>query len=161
MLGICKQYVDRTLTTAGLWPWKMNQRIINAMNRAGKTPIDVTMTMQSLFGTIPAGCLSGSVEEETCTPPLVGTPPNCSCPAGTVPPNCEPETPAETCPPDCPVQDTFVVATTGSPGPAGSDSAACTLEAPCATINHVCPRMTPGDTLYARGGTYTGAREPH
>jgi Right handed beta helix region len=40
--------------------------------------------------------------------------------------------------------------------PAGSDSAPCSLASPCKTIAHASPLLHPGDTLYARGGTYTG-----
>jgi hypothetical protein len=36
----------------------------------------------------------------------------------------------------------------------GVDGAACTLEAPCATLAHVAGRMSAGHTLYLRAGTY-------
>lgn len=54
--GICKRYVNGTLTTTNLWPWPMNARIIAAMTAAGKTPIDVTAEIEELLGPIPAGC---------------------------------------------------------------------------------------------------------
>jgi hypothetical protein len=38
----------------------MNQRIIDAMKAAGKTPVDVTKTMEQMFGTIPVECRSNS-----------------------------------------------------------------------------------------------------
>jgi hypothetical protein len=54
---ICKRYVDGQLTTTGLWPWPMNQRIIDAMTLAGYSRvIDVTATMEQLFGSIPSVC---------------------------------------------------------------------------------------------------------
>lgn len=56
--GICKRYVGGVLTSDALWPWPMNQRIIDAMSAAGITSIDVTATMEGLFGTIPAVCRS-------------------------------------------------------------------------------------------------------
>ncbi|HSX45962.1 MAG TPA: choice-of-anchor Q domain-containing protein [Candidatus Saccharimonadia bacterium] len=40
--------------------------------------------------------------------------------------------------------------------PTGSDSSACSLASPCKTIAHAATLLQPGDTLYARGGTYTG-----
>jgi hypothetical protein len=57
---VCYQYVDGTLTTTPLWPWPMNQRIIDAMTTASRTPIDVTATMESIFGTIPPDCIGAS-----------------------------------------------------------------------------------------------------
>jgi hypothetical protein len=56
--GICKRYVNGTLTSDPLWPWPMNQRIIDFMTARGVTPVDVTATMEGLFGTIPAVCRS-------------------------------------------------------------------------------------------------------
>ena len=53
---ICKRYVDGVLTSAGLWPWPMNQRIIDAMARAGRPAVDVTAELEAIFGTIPAAC---------------------------------------------------------------------------------------------------------
>jgi hypothetical protein len=46
-------------TTAPLWPWPMNARIIQAMQRAGYTsPVDVTAHMEMIFGSIPSQCKS-------------------------------------------------------------------------------------------------------
>jgi hypothetical protein len=53
---VCKRYVNGTLTNNPLWPWPMNQRIIDAMKSAGKTPVDVTKTMEEIFGPIPSEC---------------------------------------------------------------------------------------------------------
>jgi hypothetical protein len=54
--GLCTRYVNGALTSAKLWPWPMNQRIIDAMTAAGRTPVDVTAQVETLFGTIPAAC---------------------------------------------------------------------------------------------------------
>jgi hypothetical protein len=55
---ICKRYRDGQLTNEPLWPWPMNQRIIDAMRQAGRQPVDVTATIEKLFGPIPAECRS-------------------------------------------------------------------------------------------------------
>jgi hypothetical protein len=54
--NVCFRYVNGTLTTIPLWPWPMNQRIIDATKAAGKTPVDVTATMEQLFGPIASQC---------------------------------------------------------------------------------------------------------
>lgn len=54
--GLCTRFQNGVLTSTKLWPWPMNSRIIAAMTAAGRTPIDVTAQMESLFGTIPAAC---------------------------------------------------------------------------------------------------------
>ena len=54
--SICKRYVNGVLTDQPLWPWPMNQRIIDAMNEASKTVVDVTKTIEQIFGTIPNEC---------------------------------------------------------------------------------------------------------
>jgi hypothetical protein len=56
---VCKKYVNGKLTNEPLWPWPMNQRIINAMRQAGKAPVDVTKTMEQIFGPIPSDCRGG------------------------------------------------------------------------------------------------------
>jgi hypothetical protein len=53
---VCKRYVNGSLTTQPLWPWPMNQRIMDAMKSVGKAPVDVTQTMEQIFGTIPSEC---------------------------------------------------------------------------------------------------------
>ncbi len=53
---VCNQYVDGVLTSEALWPWPMNQRIIDAMKRSGRDPVDVTSTIESMFGAIPDEC---------------------------------------------------------------------------------------------------------
>jgi hypothetical protein len=57
---VCKRYVNGNLTDQPLWPWPMNQRIIDAMKTAGKAPVDVTKTMEEIFGPIPSECRSSS-----------------------------------------------------------------------------------------------------
>ena len=54
--GICKKYIGGVLTNEPMWPWSMNQRLIDFMTAEGDTPVDVTATMESLFGTIPEIC---------------------------------------------------------------------------------------------------------
>jgi hypothetical protein len=53
------------------------------------------------------------------------------------------------------VQDVFVVATAGSTPP-GNNANACTLDAPCLTIDRALSLMTAADKLYLRAGTYSG-----
>jgi hypothetical protein len=55
---MCFRTVNGTLTSEKLWPWPMNQRIIDAMTLAGYTPIDVMDVIEDRFGVIPAGCKS-------------------------------------------------------------------------------------------------------
>jgi len=57
---ICKRYKDGVLTNEPLWPWPMNQRILDAMVVSGRQPVDVTRTIEQLFGPIPAECKSVS-----------------------------------------------------------------------------------------------------
>jgi hypothetical protein len=57
---VCKRYNNGVLTNEPLWPWPMNQRIIDAMKSAGKNTVDVTKTMEEIFGTIPRECRSDS-----------------------------------------------------------------------------------------------------
>ncbi|MGE5278306.1 MAG: hypothetical protein ACM3SU_15015 [Acidobacteriota bacterium] len=56
--SLCYQYRDGVLTRTPLWPWPMNDRIKEAMVQAGREPVDVTKTIESLFGPIPAACRS-------------------------------------------------------------------------------------------------------
>lgn len=67
--GICRRYVDGVLTGVPLWPWPMNQRIVDAMalSGEGRTPVDVTAAVEALLGPIPAQCWGDAVEP----PPLV------------------------------------------------------------------------------------------
>jgi hypothetical protein len=56
--NLCYQYQDGALTTKPLWPWPMNQRIIEATAQSGRAAVDVTATVEKLLGTIPAACKS-------------------------------------------------------------------------------------------------------
>jgi len=62
---ICYQYQNGTLTKVPLWPWPMNQRIIDALRAAGRASVDVTATVQNIFGQIPAACRSGATTTTT------------------------------------------------------------------------------------------------
>ena len=53
---ICYRYVNGVKTDEPLWPWPMNQRIIDAMTQAGYAPVDVTAKIEAMFGTIPDQC---------------------------------------------------------------------------------------------------------
>jgi hypothetical protein len=68
--NLCYQYQNGNLTSQKLWPWPMNQRIKNALVQSGRTSVDVTATIQNIFGTIPAACLAGS----TAPPSPTATP---------------------------------------------------------------------------------------
>lgn len=47
---ITKRYINGVKTNQDLWPWPMNQRIIDAMKQGGYTPLDVT---KEIFGLCP------------------------------------------------------------------------------------------------------------
>jgi hypothetical protein len=81
--NICYRYKDRALTTEPLWPWPMNQRIIDAMRESGRTVVDVTKTIESMFGPIPSACIgsgtgvaSGSTPTSTPTATIPTAPVN-------------------------------------------------------------------------------------
>ncbi len=59
---LCYQYRDGTLTGEPLWPWPMNQRIRDAMIQSGRQAVDVTATIETLFGPIPEECRQKIVE---------------------------------------------------------------------------------------------------
>jgi hypothetical protein len=64
---ICYRYQNGTLTSEPLWPWPMNQRIIDAMKTAGRASVDVTATIEQLFGPIPPICKQA--RQATYVPP--------------------------------------------------------------------------------------------
>lgn len=72
--GNCKRY-DRSgnLTNEPLWPWPMAQRIKEARQASGYSPIDVTQEVEAIMGPIPASCKSGDVPPPSgdTTPPTV------------------------------------------------------------------------------------------
>lgn len=45
-----------TICDSSMFPWPMNQRIINAMTAAGETPVNINTTMANIFGNIPTTC---------------------------------------------------------------------------------------------------------
>ncbi|HWP58317.1 MAG TPA: hypothetical protein VNL14_10545 [Candidatus Acidoferrales bacterium] len=68
--NLCYRYRNAALTSEPLWPWPMNQRIKDALAQAGRAPVDVTATIQSMFGTIPSHCKSAAVASLSSEPAL-------------------------------------------------------------------------------------------
>jgi hypothetical protein len=58
--NLCYRYENGNLTHKPLWPWPMNQRIIDAMVASGRKPVDVTATVEQMFGPIPSSCRAPS-----------------------------------------------------------------------------------------------------
>jgi hypothetical protein len=56
--GVCYRYEGGVLTNSPLWPWAMATRITEARIASGYPPIDVTESMEALFGKIPDVCRS-------------------------------------------------------------------------------------------------------
>jgi hypothetical protein len=54
--NLCHRYVDGVLTNQPLWPWPMNKRIIEATALSGRKPVNVTATIEEIFGPIPSQC---------------------------------------------------------------------------------------------------------
>jgi hypothetical protein len=72
---LCRRYRDGILTNDPLWPWPMNQRIVDALVRSGRQPVDVTTTIERFFGKIPQEC-----RETPLGPSVTAAPPNQSSP---------------------------------------------------------------------------------
>jgi len=53
---ICYRYENGALSNVPLWPWPMNQRIIEALGTAGRRIVDITQTMSYIFGPISGTC---------------------------------------------------------------------------------------------------------
>lgn len=70
--NLCRRYKDGSLTSEPLWPWPMNQRIIDATVESGRAAVDVTATVAKLLGPIPSACrtanIAGSTTPEPTTP---------------------------------------------------------------------------------------------
>jgi len=66
---ICKRYKDGVLSNENLWPWPMNQRIIDAMSASGRQPVDVTATIEQMFGAIPDECKGEGDSNPPPSPP--------------------------------------------------------------------------------------------
>ncbi len=54
--NLCHRYLDGVVTSQPLWPWPMNQRIIDAMIESGREPVDVTAMIERMLGPIPSQC---------------------------------------------------------------------------------------------------------
>lgn len=67
--NLCFQYRDGKITDQPLWPWPMNERIKKAMVEAGRQPVDVTATIEELFGQIPVQCRSDRERAASMQPP--------------------------------------------------------------------------------------------
>jgi hypothetical protein len=79
--NLCYRYQNGVLTTQPLWPWPMNQRIKDATVQSGRAAVDVTATIASLLGPIPAACGStnsngGTTPTPTPTPTAPTAPAN-------------------------------------------------------------------------------------
>ncbi|MGH7797805.1 MAG: hypothetical protein ACREQ2_23330 [Candidatus Binatia bacterium] len=66
--NLCFRYKDGVLTSQPLWPWPMNQRIIDATLQSGRAAVDVTATVERLLGPIPAACKTTSTASGGTTP---------------------------------------------------------------------------------------------
>jgi len=55
---LCYRYKDGTLTNEPLWTWPMNQRIRDGLVASGRSGVDVTATIEAMFGPIPGSCKS-------------------------------------------------------------------------------------------------------
>ena len=67
--NLCRRYVDGVLTSDPLWPWPMNQRILEATVQSGRQPVDVTATIEKYLGAIPKGCRAAPPEPVTTPTP--------------------------------------------------------------------------------------------
>ena len=72
--NLCFRYVDGVLTREPLWPWPMNQRILDAMLQSGRKPVDVTATIEKLLGKIPEACRGTPAEPGSTSAPLPSPP---------------------------------------------------------------------------------------
>lgn len=72
--NLCYRYQNGTLTNQPLWPWPMNQRIIDATAKSGRAAVDVTKTIESMLGTIPAACRSSGGTSSTPPPEVASIP---------------------------------------------------------------------------------------
>jgi hypothetical protein len=74
--NLCYRYQDGVLTTQALWPWPMNQRIIDATVQSGRAAVDVTATVEKMLGAIPTVCKLATVIGGTTPTPPPPTPPS-------------------------------------------------------------------------------------
>lgn len=64
---MCFEYVDGVKTATLMWPWRMQQRILDASTNAGFTPIDVMADITAMFGAPPPQCTRGAELTPTTT----------------------------------------------------------------------------------------------
>lgn len=75
--NLCFRYKDGVLTSQPLWPWPMNQRIIDATVQSGRAAVDITATVEKLLGSIPVACkTTGAVSGTTPAPSVPSAPVN-------------------------------------------------------------------------------------
>lgn len=74
--GLCREYQDGILSDTPLWPWKMNQRILDARRASGAPAVDVTATVEALLGKIPPECRS---DHKPPIPPVPPGSPTLAC----------------------------------------------------------------------------------
>lgn len=72
--NLCYRYQDGALTTQALWPWPMNQRIIDATVQSGRAAVNVTTTIEAMLGAIPLTCKGTSVVTNPPPTPTVTAP---------------------------------------------------------------------------------------
>jgi len=65
---VCKRYVDGTLTAVELFPWPMQQRILDDMAESGYNVINLEGELQRLTETIPAACKNPPPEPPPANP---------------------------------------------------------------------------------------------
>jgi hypothetical protein len=73
--NLCYRYEDGIQTNVPLWPWPMNQRIIDATIKSGRSAVDVTATVESILGPMPSACTT-----QSSTPPPPPPPPGDTTP---------------------------------------------------------------------------------
>jgi len=66
--NLCYRYHNGSLTTQPLWPWPMNQRIIDATTESGRAAVNVTQTIESMLGPIPSGCKTTTTTQVVTVP---------------------------------------------------------------------------------------------
>lgn len=72
--NLCYRYQDGALTTQALWPWPMNQRIIDATVQSGRAAVNVTTTIEAMLGAIPLTCKGTPVVTNPPPTPTVTAP---------------------------------------------------------------------------------------
>jgi hypothetical protein len=71
---LCYRYKDGALTSEPLWPWPMNQRIIDATLQSGRAAVDVTASIDEMLGAIPSMCKGTTVVDGPAPTPPPPTP---------------------------------------------------------------------------------------